>query len=151
MQILHQFPTSSKVIRSTIAGVLVLPSIVVLLQLRRISHFPKEYPATSSGTSVLESGRVDWSRFAYTQYVTDIEYLCDSIMIFESLSRLGSKANRLLMYPSTFPSPDLTENDSMKARLLRLARDRFGAKLQPIEIQRNRWDYDTSMYNSLTV
>ena len=83
--------------------------------------------------------------------MTDIEYLCNSGMIFESLHRLGSNADRLLMYPSTFPSPDLTENDSMKARLLRLARDRFGAKLQPIEIQRNRWDYDTSMYNSLTV
>lgn len=43
---------------------------------------------------------IDWSRFSYCQYVTDEEYLCNSLMMFESLHRLGSKADRLLLYPS---------------------------------------------------
>jgi hypothetical protein len=53
-------------------------------------------------------------------------------MIFEALYRLGSKADRLLMYPSDFL---LSENDtSIEARLLRFARDEYAVKLKPINV-----------------
>ncbi|KFY83429.1 hypothetical protein V498_08086 [Pseudogymnoascus sp. VKM F-4517 (FW-2822)] len=82
--------------------------------------------------SAVNGGDVDWSRFAYVQYVTDSAYLCNSVMLFEILHRLGSKADRLLMYPSSFKVAD----DTAEGRLLREAQTKYGAKLQPIKIQR---------------
>lgn len=80
----------------------------------------------------LSRKQVEWSRFAYTQYATDRSYLCNSLMIFETLYRLRSKADRLLMYPSDFL---LSENDSsIEARLLRFARDEYAVKLKPINV-----------------
>ncbi|KAJ5510034.1 hypothetical protein LT330_007091 [Penicillium expansum] len=78
--------------------------------------------------------QVNWSRFAYTQYATDRSYLCNSLMIFEALQRLGSKADRLLMYPHDFL---LSEDDSSpEARLLRFARDKYAVKLKPVAVMR---------------
>lgn len=77
---------------------------------------------------------VDWSRFAYTQYATNLDYLCNSVMIFETLHRLHSRAARLLLYPSSYPSPDATP-ESPESRLLRKARDEHGATLVPIAVQ----------------
>lgn len=69
------------------------------------------------------------------QYTTNLAYLCNSVMLFEILHRLGSKADRLLMYPSEFrvkgDSAETTES-----RLLRKARDEFNVKLSPIEVKR---------------
>lgn len=72
-----------------------------------------------------------WSDFAYVQYVTNVPYLCNSVMLFESLHRLGSKADRLLMYPEEM---DLSPG-SVEGRLLGKARDEYKAVLQPVEIQ----------------
>ena len=74
---------------------------------------------------------VDWSRFAYVQYVTNLPYLCNSVMLFESLHRLGCRPDRLLMYPSHFA----LDGDTPEASLLRKARDEYGAILRPIEVQ----------------
>ncbi|KAK9312651.1 nucleotide-diphospho-sugar transferase, partial [Lipomyces starkeyi] len=54
-------------------------------------------------------------------------------MLFEILHRLGSKAHRLMMYPSSFTVDGASTEES---RLLRQARDKYGVKLVPIEIQR---------------
>ncbi|KAK9319042.1 nucleotide-diphospho-sugar transferase [Lipomyces orientalis] len=92
-------------------------------------------PSTPSRDSLQtdELNGIDWSRFAYVQYVTNTEYLCNSVMLFEILHRLGSKADRLMMYPSSFAVDTASTEES---RLLRLARDKYGVKLTPIEIQR---------------
>ncbi|PLB54728.1 nucleotide-diphospho-sugar transferase [Aspergillus steynii IBT 23096] len=82
---------------------------------------------------------IDWSRFAYVQYVTNTPYLCNSVMLFETLHRLGSKPDRLMMYPASF-SED-ARDDSTQSRLLRKARDEYGVTLMPIEVQsRNSGD-----------
>lgn len=73
----------------------------------------------------------DWSRFAYAQYVTDKNYLCNSLMIFEALQRLGSRAERLMMYPEQWS----LESDSSESILLRKARDDYNVKLVPIHVQ----------------
>jgi alpha-N-acetylglucosamine transferase len=79
---------------------------------------------------------VDWSKYAYTQYVTNSIYLCNSLMVFESLHRLGSKAERLMMYPEEWS----IEAESSDAWLLRRARDEYNVKLQPVQIQRLEGD-----------
>ena len=81
---------------------------------------------------------IDWSRYAYTQYVTNSDYLCNSVMILELLHKLGSRADRVVMYPSHMfndthaANGGATQNDDI--RLLMKARDEFGAKLIPIQV-----------------
>lgn len=83
--------------------------------------------------SVLSGKQVNWSRFAYTQYATDRDYLCNSVMMFETLNRLGSKADRLLMYSSEWSIDD--NHETYESNLLRYARDHYAVKLKPIEVQ----------------
>lgn len=90
--------------------------------------------ADDDGTSSTDD--TDWSRFAYTQYVTNSEYLCNSVMIFETLHRLGSKADRVMMYPAyMFKNPTDTSSETSSGRLLIKSRDEYGAKLVPIQVQ----------------
>lgn len=84
--------------------------------------------------SIKES--VDWSRFAYVQYATNPAYLCNSVMVFEILHRLNSKADRLLMYPSDYELDGDPETESSNSRLLRKARDQYDVKLKAIAVQR---------------
>ncbi len=77
----------------------------------------------------------EWSKFAYAQYATDTEYLCNSLMLFEALDRLGSKADRLLMYPENFRLDAKAE--SKNTELLLRAKLEYGAKLVPVEVQHN--------------
>lgn len=74
--------------------------------------------------------KIDWSQYAYAQYATDKEYLCNTVMIFESLHRLGSKAHRVLMYPKGL-SP---LNDTEYRLLLRANKD-YNVSIVPVEIQ----------------
>ena len=73
----------------------------------------------------------DWSQYAYCQYVTTKEYLCNSVMMFEALNRVEAKASKVMMYPEEW-SP---EGDSRIARLLRKARDQYDVQLSPIQVQ----------------
>jgi hypothetical protein len=92
---------------------------------------PSDKPATAI-PPVPDTG-VDWSKFAYTQYATNSAYLCNSVMLFETLHRLGSKADRLLMYPSNMKADASSDNSDSK--LLIKAQKEYGVKLQPVEVQ----------------
>lgn len=76
---------------------------------------------------------VDWSRFAYTQYVTNSEYLCNSVMFFESLHRLSSRPDRVMMVPFGMLEPEMV--NSSDAYLINKARDEYNVKIVPITIQ----------------
>ena len=91
---------------------------------------PAECPPTADS--------VDWSRFAYVQYVTNSAYLCNSLMIFESLHRLGSRAEKVMMYPKDWSADD--SSTSSDSYLLRKARDEYKVHLQPIEVQQKSSD-----------
>jgi hypothetical protein len=95
---------------------------------------PKCYFSGPVTTPAIPEGKIDWSQFAYTQYVTNTDYLCNSLMIFETLHRLGSKADRLLLYPSTLLNTNTTE-DGLVNRLLDKAKIDYSVKLIPIEEQ----------------
>ena len=89
---------------------------------------------------------VDWSRFAYIQYATNSDYLCNSLMFFEALHRFSSPADRALMYPSDML---LSEDEGSKdARLLIKARDEYDVKLVPVAIE-HREDTDGKSCNPL--
>lgn len=74
---------------------------------------------------------IDWTQYAYTQYVTDETYLCNSVMVFEALDRLGSRADRILFYPKDWDLEVNFENDRL-SQLLNLARDRYKVQLEPV-------------------
>ncbi|KAL9607272.1 MAG: hypothetical protein Q9167_007800 [Letrouitia subvulpina] len=86
---------------------------------------------------------IDWSRYAYILPVTSTAYLCNAVMLFESLSRLGSRADRVLIYPQEWDTDisDLADRDS---QLLVKARIWYGVKLVPadIAIMRDRFNGD---------
>lgn len=98
-----------------------------------LTFLPSYQELTAGSHTECPASDVDWSRFAYTQYVTNTDYLCNSVMLFEILHRLGSKADRLMMYPSNM-HPDPTSS-SIESRLLLKAQDEYGVKLMPIEVQ----------------
>lgn len=84
-----------------------------------------------NGNSTIIADATNWSEYAYCQYVTRTDYLCNSLMIFESLERLGSKAARVMMYPQTWSLDEATS----EGRMLLKARDEFHVALQPVEVQ----------------
>lgn len=83
-----------------------------------------------------EQHNTDWSRFAYVQYVTNSAYLCNSVMLFETLHRFGtSRADRVMMYPAHMVDPTAMTATTHDGRLLLQARDDFNVKLVPIAVQ----------------
>lgn len=131
----------SKRIRTSIGLALLL--VVIALSIRTfglpyrfkdaISPHQDEPKSPAPG----EDSTVRWSEFAYVQYVTNTNYLCNSVMILEAQYTLGVKADRLMMYPSEW---DVPEDDgsaaNLQGRLLAQARDRYATKLVPVEIQK---------------
>ncbi|KAF5665317.1 alpha n-acetylglucosamine transferase [Fusarium heterosporum] len=90
---------------------------------------------------------VDWSRFAYTQYVTNSEYLCNSLMFFESLQRLSSRPDRVMMVPSSMLDAEMV--NSSDAYLINKARDEYSVKIVPITIQTS-WVVEPTWADSYT-
>jgi hypothetical protein len=78
----------------------------------------------------------DWSKFAYIQYATSDEYLCNAVMVLQSLHHLKSRADRVLMYPKRMlPNPEeMDGGGSHEGELLVKARDEYGVKLMPIQV-----------------
>ncbi|KAM7193095.1 glycosyltransferase [Rhypophila sp. PSN 637] len=94
------------------------------------------YTGPSEPFSIPDASTVDWSQFAYTQYVTNTNYLCNSVMVFELLHRLGSRADRLMMYPKAMlPDPSAASATTDQGRLIIKARDEYNVKLAPITVQ----------------
>lgn len=85
----------------------------------------------------LLDGGVDWSHFAYAQYVTNAEYLCNSLIFFESLHRKGSRASRLMMYPSKFS----VGSNTTEGQLLLKARSQYAVNLVPVEVHHKSGEY----------
>lgn len=78
-------------------------------------------------------GPTDWSRYAYVQYCTDVHSMCNAYMVFEALNRLGSKAERVLLYPEQWNAENDDENDRNSQLLIR-AKANFGVKLKPTQL-----------------
>lgn len=83
-------------------------------------------------TWIPQTESVNWKQFAYVQYATNLPYLCNSVMTFESLHRLGAKADKLLLYDQRW-AVDGT-SDRPESKLLASLRDDYGVVLNPIEV-----------------
>jgi len=81
----------------------------------------------------LYGAKIDWHLYAYSQYATNQHYLCNSVMIFDSLEKLGSKADRILFYPKTWDL-DVSSSKDRTSQLLVMARDQYKAKLKPVDM-----------------
>ncbi|KAL4860801.1 hypothetical protein BDV12DRAFT_181099 [Aspergillus spectabilis] len=128
--------------RALRTGAVILFFLIVgatLLRLQNRTLEPINIPENIHPPPIQTVDPVNWSGFAYTQYVTNAAYLCNSVMLFETLHRLNSKADRLMMYPDSFSADE--QDPSSESRLLRKARDEYGVKLMPIRVQsRNSGD-----------
>ncbi|KAK1501224.1 glucose N-acetyltransferase [Colletotrichum tamarilloi] len=134
----------------TILGLLLLSGVGVYNR-DQIEAIRAAY-STSQHDESPDVKSVDWSRFAYVQYVTNKDYLCNSVMFFERLKELESKADRVLMYPSVMladPHEKEHEDSSDDAKLLILAREKYNVKLDPISVQ-HRTGSDPTWADSFT-
>lgn len=116
--------------------------ILSLLYSNTLAHariFPPQYTDLSSANSSLAAvcdDGVRWSDFAYVQYVTNPNYLCNSLMILDALYHSKTKADRIMMYPEEWHvAEDNAANTSPESKLLAKARDAYQTKLVPIHIQ----------------
>lgn len=73
---------------------------------------------------------VDWSQYAYSLYATDGTTLCHALLIFDALSRVGSKADRVLFYPKAMDTV-VSHSADRDSQLLVMARDKYGVRLVP--------------------
>ncbi|KAJ4348281.1 uncharacterized protein N0V89_009653 [Didymosphaeria variabile] len=73
------------------------------------------------------------SNYAYSLYATDGATLCHALLLFDSLAKYGSKADRVLFYPKHW---DLVISDSKDrdSQLLVMARDKYNVKLHPVTL-----------------
>jgi hypothetical protein len=74
---------------------------------------------------------VDWNSYAYSLYATDAHSLCNAILVFDSLKRLGSRAERVLLYPQQWDTY-VASNTDRTSQLLKIARDDYNVNLMPI-------------------
>lgn len=111
--------------------------LFALSTLLALYFFLPTHPSQQHSSLQLPSLRyksIDWTRYAYSQFATSSAYLCNSVMVFESLSRLGSKADRILLYPEEWDT-EIANSTDRDSQLLVKARDEYGVKLIPVEMQ----------------
>lgn len=116
--------------------------VLLILYLRR------ERPPPARVTHI-DYNRVDWSRYAYSQYATSSAYLCNAVMVFEALERLGSRAQRVLFYPETW-DVDVESSRDRDSQLLRMAAETYGALLIPVDEEMLEAGLGASPYNTLS-
>ncbi|KAL3255791.1 hypothetical protein ABHI18_008048 [Aspergillus niger] len=82
----------------------------------------------------IDYDRVEWSLYAYSQYATSSPYLCNALIVFDTLQRLGSRAQRVLFYPEDWDV--LVDDDRDRdSQLLAMAREKYNVMLVPIDVQ----------------
>jgi hypothetical protein len=93
---------------------------------------------------------LDWEKLGYVTYVTDKDVLCNAVMLFESLYRLGSRAQRIMMIPDTeeFKTQEYSSRsameDEMVKRLLGVAEREYGVELVRVRVVRKYLSFSAS-------
>lgn len=111
-------------LRIALAALLCLSLVLAVFSQPAIDH------CASFGTG-RKTDNLDWSQHAYCQYVTNEAYLCNALMIFDSLSQTESQAARVMLYPQEWDP----ESEDTIGYLLRRARDEYNVQLSPIQVQ----------------
>ncbi|KAG8528795.1 uncharacterized protein KY384_006483 [Bacidia gigantensis] len=96
-------------------------------------HFLPHSPPAHAPS--LNYKHINWHRYAYSLYATDTAHLCNAVMVFEALSRYGSKADRLLFYPEENGwDTDIADPNDRDSQLLVKAREWYNVHLLPTEV-----------------
>jgi alpha-N-acetylglucosamine transferase len=104
--------------------------LVVTFSMSHFVRLPAALLVIPHNTTQLspKTDSVNWSDFVYVQYVTNQNYLCNSLMIFEALHWFGAKADRIMMFPEDWhvqlPEEELIDI-SKESKLLPQARDHY--------------------------
>ncbi|KAJ5715667.1 Glucose N-acetyltransferase 1 [Penicillium malachiteum] len=107
--------------------------ITLLVLFLMVKLYRSRPPPETSLLPHINYNKVDWSRYAYTQYATSETYLCNCLMVFEALDRFGSKADRILFYPQEWDL--IIENDGDRtSQLLVMAKEEYNVQMRPIFI-----------------
>ncbi|UKZ71988.1 uncharacterized protein TrAtP1_012928 [Trichoderma atroviride] len=118
---------------------ILVPIIVIAVIFTLISITDRAYqqPSINIERASETEDITDWSKFAYIQYATSSEHLCNAVMLLQSLHHLKSRADRVLMYAAEMlPDPkDMDGGGSQEGELLVKVRDEYGVKLVPIQVQ----------------
>jgi alpha-N-acetylglucosamine transferase len=145
-----------------ISGILVFFVAVFIRLDKHLANLPAQFRQftqhnisseiqSSHNLRPITTENIRWSDFTYVQYVTNSNYLCNSLMILEALRRHGTQADLLMMYPREWVVP--VDNDPAavyEGRLLAQARDMYNTKLVPIQVKTFVNDEDTTWQDSYT-
>lgn len=125
---------------------LILATIVTFIAIQYIRTRKKPF-FTPKHAPALKYKNVNWKHYAYSQYATDSHHICNSLMVFDQLDRLGAKAEKILMYPEDMDL--IISNDRDRdSQLLVKARKEYGVKLVPIAVEGMRIDPGGGTYRS---
>lgn len=80
--------------------------------------------------------------FAYSHTAGHVSYLCNALMMFESLHRLGSAADRVMLHNQEWKEG----SNTFAGRMLAKAKNEYGVKLIPIKINavEGQWTWQES-------
>ncbi|RDW83296.1 hypothetical protein BP5796_04787 [Coleophoma crateriformis] len=109
--------------------------------------------AAARPTKKVEDPNIDWSRFKYVQYVTTPEYLCNAVMIWSQIEEIGSRANRIMMYPSNWNQDAVNPVDLQPtpiARMLEEAASKYFVQLYPVEVLNRSQSSEATWADSYT-
>ena len=98
-----------------------------------LTYLVRRSSSSHKGLAYINYDAIDWSQYAYSQYATDEAYLCNTLMVFESLDHLGSRADRILFYPEKW-DVEVSNRWDRGSQLLVMARDKYRVKLIPVDI-----------------
>ncbi|TVY42117.1 Glucose N-acetyltransferase [Lachnellula occidentalis] len=114
----------------------------------------QELPRAVNPILSVEDDRIDWSKLYYVQYVTSPEYLCNALMVWSEIEEIGSRAQRIMMYPSSWDLNDADDEIDLKltpvARLLQAAVSDYYVKLQPVEVLHQNGTTENTWADSYT-
>ncbi|KAF4625472.1 hypothetical protein G7Y89_g12694 [Cudoniella acicularis] len=96
-------------------------------------------PQSARPTTSVDDETIDWSKLAFVMYATSPEYLCNALMVWSEIEEIGSRARRVLMYPSAWDPNEIDELDpglrlTPIARLLQSAIDDYKVTLHPVSV-----------------
>jgi hypothetical protein len=118
-------------------------SLVFILWHISSPSIPLEVVITPTFTTAANDPAIQWTKYAYVQYVASPDELCKAVMLLSEVKETYSPALRVLMYPSDWSLKTVNESDSGRplthiARLLHFAVDEFKIILQPTDILREK-------------
>jgi hypothetical protein len=90
------------------------------------------YPSRRAPVANTDVFRINWPSYAYSLHATDSAELCNAVLVLDALARFGSKADRVLFYPDHWDTK-VDNGKDRDSQLLIMARDKYEAKLHPVQ------------------